>query len=509
MTQPPHDHVCVTKRQSEAAAAARVAVRLAARKRAELMELIRPVFRWTGTWLQAGKYVAAVTSDLPRRNGWTIARQAGDRSPDPTQRLLNRAAWDDAAAMSAVRRFAVAGLDQAAARRRGRRALAIGALDETGQEKHGTATAGVKRQHMGCAGGVENGISTVHLSYVREHTGHALIGARQWIPADQIADPVRSLEMALPPDLEFATKGQLAAAICADARTDWVNVDFICGDEVYGSCTELRQALEAADQAYVLRVPSNFTLTLTTGVKLTCAGAVAWLGDQLRWEVRSAGNGSKGQRWYAWAQIAAASPRHSLLIRRHLRTGELAYHYCFVPGGQPGAMTRLIRAAGLRWPVEEDFEFAKDGFGLDQSQVRLYHAITRHTILVMTALAICAVTTALLRTRAGDQPPEPGRPGQAPPPGRWLIPLTVPGPHRNAHHGPARAPACSAHTTRAPPRAVIDSQSVRPSANYHCPERRSNDGQAILEANRRGLQPGPDLDFWVELWGFEPRTSDR
>ena len=185
------------------------------------MELVRPAFRRTGTWLQAGKYVAALMSDLPRRNGRTIARQAGDRSPDRTQRLLNRAAWDDAATAGAVRRFAVDGLDQAAARRRGRRPLAAGALDETGQEKHGIATAGVKRQHMGCAGGVENGISTVHLSYVREHAGHALIGARQWVPADQIAGPVRSLEMALPLDLEFRAKGQLAIGILATrARTE-------------------------------------------------------------------------------------------------------------------------------------------------------------------------------------------------------------------------------------------------------------------------------------------------
>jgi SRSO17 transposase len=51
-----------------------------------------------------------------------------------------------------------------------------GALDETGQEKAGEA-AGVKRQYMGCAGRVANGINTVHLSYVREGTGHALTGA--------------------------------------------------------------------------------------------------------------------------------------------------------------------------------------------------------------------------------------------------------------------------------------------------------------------------------------------
>jgi hypothetical protein len=46
---------------------------------------------------------------------------------------------------------------------------------------------------MGCAGRVANGTSTVHLSYVREKTGHALVGARQWILSEDIADPVKSL----------------------------------------------------------------------------------------------------------------------------------------------------------------------------------------------------------------------------------------------------------------------------------------------------------------------------
>jgi SRSO17 transposase len=416
----------VTKQQSGAAAAVRVSVRLGRRKRAELLEGLRPAFARTGPWLQAGKYVAAVMSDLPKRNGWTIARHAGDRAPDRTQRLLNRASWYTMAAMSVVRRFAVAGLDQAAARRRGRRPLAVGALDETGQEKAGIATAGVQRQHMGCAGGVENGINTVHLSYVRQYTGHALIGARQWIPAAQIDDPVRSLATGLPPGLEFKTKGQLAIDIIADALADGVVPDFACGDEVYGNCPLLREFLQDAGLAYILRVPSNFPVPLAGDMTLTCAEAVRALGSGLRWEVRSAGNGSKGQRWYAWAWAGTASPRHCLLIRRHLRTGELAYHYCFVPEGQPAGMTRLIRAAGLRWPVEEDFEFGKDDFGMDQSQVRLYTAITRHTVLVMAALAICAVTAALLKDRTDTQAPPPVRPGQAPPPDPGMIPLTVP-----------------------------------------------------------------------------------
>ena len=66
-----------------------------------------------------------------------------------------------------------------------------------------------------------------------------------------------SLVMGLPLDLEFRTKGQLAMDICADCYADGLTFDFICGDEVYGSCTKLREFLEAAGQAYVLRVASE------------------------------------------------------------------------------------------------------------------------------------------------------------------------------------------------------------------------------------------------------------
>ncbi len=156
------------------------------------MGRLRPCFVRTQTWQHAVRYVSALVSEMPKRNGWTIAQHAGDRSPDRTQRLLNLASWDALGAMSQVRRFAAAGLEEAARRSRRRGGLVIGAIDETGQEKAGK-TAGVKRQYMGCAGRVANGINTVDLSCVREKTGHALAGARQWIPAEHIEDPVTSL----------------------------------------------------------------------------------------------------------------------------------------------------------------------------------------------------------------------------------------------------------------------------------------------------------------------------
>jgi SRSO17 transposase len=401
---------------------------LAGRKSGELSERLRWCFRRIEPFVQARKYMRAVMSELPKRNGWTVAEHVGDRTPNRTQRLLNRAVWDETGAMSEVARFAVSGLEEAASkggRRRGK--LVIGALDETGQQKKGESTAGVKRQHMGCAGRVENGINTVHLSYVREGVGHALIGFRQWIPDEHIGDPVTSRRMGLPVDLTFRTKGQLAIDICTTADADGIRPDFYCGDEVYGNCTELRAHFEADEQAYVLRVQKNFRITLSSGTVMPCVQAVKTLLKHKRsWEIRSAGKGSKGDRWYAWAWIATASPRHHLLIRKHLRTNELAFHYCFVPEGQPLTKARLVRAAGLRWPVEEGFEFGKDCFGLDQSQVRLYTAIARHTVLVCAALAVCAVTAALLRDRTDSQAPEPLHPDQPPPTDLGRIPLTIP-----------------------------------------------------------------------------------
>jgi SRSO17 transposase len=153
--------VFVETTESKAAAAVRIGARTALRERGRLLESLRPCFARVQVWLQAGKYVAAVMSDLPERNGWSIARHCGDARPDKMQRLLNHARWDTLAAMSVVRRSVVAGLDEAA--RRGRRAggMRAGVLDETGQEKQGAGTAGVKRQYLGCAGRVANGINTV------------------------------------------------------------------------------------------------------------------------------------------------------------------------------------------------------------------------------------------------------------------------------------------------------------------------------------------------------------
>jgi SRSO17 transposase len=407
----------VTTTDLEAAAVSTVeGATLACGNLDELMGCLAPCFARVEPRRQARKYVTGLISDVPRKNCWSLAEHAGDATPDKMQRLLERAAWEAGAAMRAVRAFAVARL--------GDPADAVLVLDESGQEKAGEHTAGVKRQYLGCAGRVANGINVVYASYAAPG-GHAVIEARLYVPKDWADDHQRCQAAGIPDDLEFSTKPQLAAEIVKDLLAEGRCPPWVTGDEVYGRDTKLRSVLEDCRLGYVLKIPCSFRVTLPTGQKMR-ADHAARLAPAPAWQTASAGHGSKGERDYDWAWLATASPRHHLLIRRHLRDHtDLAYCYCHVPTGRPCSFTTLIRIAGRRWPVEEDFRLGKTDFGLADSQVRRYTALTRHLALTMAALAICATTAALARPHTSALARPPTSPDDLPPEDPGLIPLTV------------------------------------------------------------------------------------
>jgi SRSO17 transposase len=379
---------------------------------------LKPCFARVKPFTQVAKYMSALISDLPRKNGWTIAEHAGDLTPDPTQRLLNHAVWDHGRAQGVVRRFVVEEL--------GDQPLRVGALDESGQEKQGESTAGAKRQYMGCAGRVANGVNTVYCSYATPG-GHALVGARIYVPEEQLTDAEHRVALGIPAAVVFRTKSQLAQDILAEMIADATIPPWIAGDEVYGRAGKLRIFLEDNGIGYVMRVGCAFQVELRADNRMRADAAVAahlaGRKHQQRWQVCSV-TGSKGERAYAWAWLATTSPQHFLLIRKHLQTGELAYHYCHIPAGCPATLMALVRVACLRWPVEEGFEFGKDHFGLDHSQVRLYTALLRHIVLTLAALAVCAVTAAQAKTRT-PAPILPTAPDDQPPADLGLIALTV------------------------------------------------------------------------------------
>jgi SRSO17 transposase len=411
--------VIVDQTEYETAAACMVAAGgLACGYRDELLGRVGAVFARREPRLQAGKYVAALSADVPRKNGWQIAEWAGDATPDRTQRLLNQAVWDERAAMGVVAGFVAEHLHA----RSDPHAVVV--LDESGQEKKGELTAGVKRQYVGCAGRVSNAVNVVYATLATGR-GHALAGARLYLPREWADDAERRARAAVPASVVFKTKPQLAVDILTDLHTAGLLPPWATGDEVYGRDKTLRGFCEQHDMGYVFGVPCSFTVALSSGRRVRADQALKLVPPKA-WNRASAGAGSKGDRTYAWAWIATASDRHHLLVRRSLTDPtDLAFFYAYVPAGRPATLPVLVAIAGRRWPVEEDFQVGKDHFGLDHSQVRHYTALLRHLVLTMTALAACAAAAAGIRPATNTLAPLPTGPNDKPPADPGLIPLTV------------------------------------------------------------------------------------
>lgn len=87
--------------------------------------------------------------------------------------------------------------------------------------------------------------------------------------------------------------------------------------------------------------------------------------------------------------FVAARCRRGLLIRRNTADGDLAFFSTWCPAGT--GIEMLVKAEGHRWAIEERFETAKNGLGLDHNETRSWHGWHRHVSLVMLAFAMMTV----------------------------------------------------------------------------------------------------------------------
>lgn len=85
-------------------------------------------------------YMRGLIAPLKRKNGWTLAEQAGHAAPDRIHRLLNRIEWDADEVLGDVRDYVVEHLGDPGA---------VLVVDDTGFLKKGVRSAGVQRQYSG------------------------------------------------------------------------------------------------------------------------------------------------------------------------------------------------------------------------------------------------------------------------------------------------------------------------------------------------------------------------
>lgn len=337
---------------------------------------------------RTGDYLRGLLSGVERKNGWQLAEFVGEESPRNVQHFLGRSSWDVDAVGEDLRRYVAEhlGADDG-----------VLIVDETGFLKKGTKSAGVARQYSGTAGRIENCQIGVFVAYRSRH-GHALVDRALYVPQAWFDDRPRCREAGIPEELTFATKPVLARQLITRTLASGLPVRWVTADAVYGGDYHVRRFLEDRKLGYVLAVSGQQRLFLSTGYGRV--DAHAGVIPPRAWRRLSCGPGAKGERFYDWAyhsltQDTADGWTKGLLVRRSVsEPSELAYYLTHAPTGT--TPQRLVEVAGSRWAVEECFAQAKGECGLDQYEVRTWHAWQRHITLSMFALAVLAALRARL-----------------------------------------------------------------------------------------------------------------
>lgn len=359
----------------------------------QLHQRLRPHFARPEPHQHALRYLQAVLSEIPRKNGWQIAEHARLPQPSGIQRLLSRATWDQDGVRDDLRSFVCSALTSPSSQEPDPSTpFPVGVVDESGFLKRGHHSAGVGPQYCGRTGQIENCQMGVFLSFVTEQ-GHALIDRELYLPEDWCSDLPRRQTAHIPDTIGFQTKLELAQQMIQRAQSAHVPMRWIVADTVYGHSADLRQWLAEQGYAYAVAVPSTEVILIQTpaGPSLCAVSSVASCLHRRRdWQRLSQSLGTKGERFFAWAclpwlQAGQEDGRHFLVIRRCLDDpSKLTFYLVFAPLSTP--LITIVQAIGARWHIEEDLEACKD-LGLDQYEVRSFPGWYRHVTLVLLAYA--------------------------------------------------------------------------------------------------------------------------
>ena len=135
-------------------------------------------------------YLRGLVSSVERKNGWQLAEQAGDATPDGVQRLLYNYRWDADLVRDDMKSYVVEHLSAADA---------VLVVDETGFLKKGEKSVGVQRQYSGTAG-AGRGFPTVPAPMASSTCCAPAASGKPWTPpaSAPVPPPICAFRNGLP-----------------------------------------------------------------------------------------------------------------------------------------------------------------------------------------------------------------------------------------------------------------------------------------------------------------------
>lgn len=328
------------------------------------------------------RYSTGLLSDIPRKNGDTIAEAIPGANAQRTQELLTRIQWDEAAFNA-----------QRVERMRDEVCLGDGVilLDDTGFVKQGKSSVGVARQYSGTLGKVGNCQVAVTGVYADPATCWPL-GVRLYLPKAWTDDTARCAQAEVPEEVGFETKPRLALRIVDEARRLAVPHKAVVSDADYGGDPVFLEGLESRDERYVVAVPCDFQVEVKGQSQQGSrrADAVLHRVPLASWKTISWREGTKG--WLKKKFVAVRAYRTVggrrlqlgwLIGERPAQGQEGDWKYYFSNFPKSTTLETMVEYTHRRWHIEQFHEEAKSLLGWDDYQGRLWTGFHRHAAVVM------------------------------------------------------------------------------------------------------------------------------
>jgi len=357
------------------------------------------------------RYTTGLLTELPNKNGDTIAQAVPGTSAQRLQEFLTNMQWDE----EDLNRQRVQQMIAEASMGDG-----VLVVDDTGFSKQGSASVGVARQYSGTLGKVGNCQVAVTCCYADPQTAWP-VAVRLYLPHAWAQDPARRQRARVPAEVAFQTKPEIALALLDQARAWGVPHRCVVADADYGDNPNFLAGLEARQERYVVAVRTDFQVSIghTTSTPV-------WRADELlhsvpRWQWRTVHwrRGTKGwlrKKFVAvrcWRVTSDAQRHDGWLLGERATQGqpeERKYFWSNLPA--EAMLEKLAGYAHRRHAIEQFHEEAKGELGWDQYQGRLWPGFHRHAVTVLLAYSFLV----WLERRQRHSPTKQGRPRDPFPP---------------------------------------------------------------------------------------------
>lgn len=286
-------------------------------------------------------------------------------------------------------------------------------VDDTAFVKQGKYSVGVARQYCGELGKKANCQALVSLSLVRGEVPIP-VALRLFLPEAWAGDPARRQKCAVPEDVVFAPKWQIALDEIDRLLACGVRFDEVDADAGYGMVGEFRRGLSQRELVYTVGIPcvqKAYRLSVApvapgkigrppkapqwSEVSVPVEELVAGLGESA-WHRLCWRHGTKGKlegEFIVLRVRAADGPadghgQHApgeevWLIAERREGGELKYYFSNLP--QSATPLELARSVKGRWACEQPHQQLKEELGLDHFEGRSWPGLHHHCLLTMIA----------------------------------------------------------------------------------------------------------------------------